>query len=365
MSKKKLSSTNNRSLQRFISIVTITSIIITLVVFITGKDNIHSLLSTIVQQIWKTNVDGSVGEDLYDNYIKLSIPNAVKGSRIGERSYDIACWLENQTSEELVITQIVTSRYNNDIRHDGSAVYRLDEIGTILLGPHERTDHSFHGNAFIPKRIEIEIYHNLSDIPSKFSCDLKTQYLDGLPPTKLSLSAISQGYDSALAIESVLQHSAHKHENLYLFTMIPGNSMVVLDYESKLKIVVVKSWLLNLVNQSNELISYHVSEESVVEYSPSKSLIPLRPIPIPKISNQKALEIATNSGWTCGNRDDLKLIGGKMEGQWTTAWLLPYRDTNSNTVIIEATSGVRVTMTIENGTNYLDSKVIFERWDNN
>jgi hypothetical protein len=351
---------NPRShLRRLLSAIGVLSAVLAIAVFLTGIENARLAWKAVVALVWRQHTHGAAGDELYDKFIRITIPRAIKGSMLAGQPYDVGYIMENLTSEELAIGTIDTTRYNRHYHQDGMPIYQLTELTSMILKPNQKIDGVFQGNAILPESIVIKIHHNLANSPSTFSCDLRAEYLGPLPKLRLSEHAIQEGYDGAIALQQAVRQAKQGREGIYFFSMFPSEATVVLDRESTLKRYIVKRWHITLVDSANRLLFFDVGDGSVIESGRSDSHIPLRPVPIPTVGNQRALSIATENGWTCGNWDDFKLLGGKMDGRWTCVWLLPYRDQKSEIVMIEANKGIRVTMSIEKGAGLLDDLPVF------
>jgi hypothetical protein len=292
---------------------------------------------------------GEAGEWLSDKYVGVRIPNTVRGMLLADEPYSVDIEIRNQTSNVLYIPEIVVRHFNDAYSRSHESVFEGIIHLTLHLNPHQIDTVTYTGNRILPERVSVSIAQNLSNDPSKFEVDVGGEVISPLGSRQLPPDAVSAGFDGLSAIKKALEYSRDWLTNAHVFVVHPLNSSGYLDRETRLKFIKVDTWRVSLINEMNIIHDFHVSEQSITELGRFESSIEFRPVPIPRIGNQEALRLMNDKNIICSDWRDVKLIGGKKEGEWTCAWHLPYLDCNSEPIIVDAISGERVSMEILRG----------------
>lgn len=306
------------------------------------------LFTLYLISIWpapRERTEGSAGERLYDRYIGVLIPQRFKGMLLAEENYDLQMELENQSSMTMYISKIIATYSNAEVAkllgRPNKIVYVTTDHVTRYVKSHEKQVISVEAGPYLPRNVEVSIYHSLSDKPSWFFVDVGGIVVDLPEPRHLPPEKIYHGIDGLVAIEKAKNKARIWSKDVNLVVAFPGNKNLILEPHSRLKVTQVKSWGVSFCSCTKGGYFVMVGEDQIEgsEYDYEGNC---NPFPFPQIGNQQALELADRNNLLCANWKTLSLVGGKVGEKWTCAWYLPYLGPDSFPLLIDATTGHRL-----------------------
>ena len=169
-------------------------------------------------------LSGNVGEWLYDSYLKVQVTNKFLGPILSDENYHFILNIENRSSVLVYIPRIKVEYYNPEVsklfKTKTDKTFTHEDNRTYYLFPNQKDTISLLCNELLPRIANIEIYHNLSAQPSKFTIDFESTSQEPPCPSPLPDVAIQRGMNSLTAIELAHQKQyngtiAHKFILVY------------------------------------------------------------------------------------------------------------------------------------------------------
>lgn len=317
-------------------------------------------LSAIVALILMFFIFIKPSADICDQYLCIDIPEKSVGTMLSEKPYDLKINIKNRTSTEMFVSEVLVRKYNAEAAKRMGLSDELIHIGQfygpILIEPHENKEISIVGNEILPVKAEVAILHSLSGKASEFNLALPNELQEMPEPRVLPKEAIYTGIDGIPAIQKALVDARNWSPDAHLIAAFPGESSQILEPQSRLKALVIKSWVVTLFSARQE--KYYtalVQDDIILEkkvYSGESKANPddYHPTPVPILGNQKALELVSANRLICGNWKSLRLSNVKVGSEWSLAWFLPYRGADSLPLAVDAISGDLLSMGGKTGT---------------
>ena len=298
--------------------------------------------------------NGGVGKTVYDEHISVLLLNEFRGPILASEKYNLVLELGNKSSQPLHVMKIVVRSYNEKVKElfefKSDLTFTSEHHVPVYLEPHEKKTVSIVGNEILPNRIEVDVYHNQSDLVSRFTFDAVGYVLAAPRPRKLGKQALYIGFDGYDAILMAKTDALKWSNTLYLVAAIPGNTKVYMDPDAGLKYIEIESWIVTFCSPEAKQYVVIVDQDYVngreIEVA-QKSLVMA---PLPVLGNQRVTDLANQAGLLVSDwKNGPRLLGGKVGGKWTCAWYLPYIGPDSNPLIIDAQTGHRLHISSSEG----------------
>jgi len=290
-----------------------------------------------------TNPEGYAGKWLQDEYVRIRFPSECKGWILSDEPYDLKMDMQNRMANTLYVSKIVARRFNAEaaklLGAETDLIHTHEYHVPVYLQPNEMQTVSLNGNEILPKVIEVEIYHNLAVVPSKFKVDVGGIAIS--PPVRKPLpkKAIYTGLDGLSAIRQAVAKASEWSKEFHIICAFPGTNKVYLDGETGLKYIEADGWVVTFCSPAHKLFTIIIEGSVIKDYREMQSEKSCNPVPLPKIGNQEALQLTNDHGLIRADWKNLRLIGGKIGENWTCVWELPYRGPDSLPIVIDALTG--------------------------
>jgi len=310
---------------------------------------------------------GKSGEWLCDGILCIRIPHSMTGQILADEQYVLEAQLMNLTANTVYLPLVTVRSYNAEaMQHlglDSELVHTVEDHRGHNVPPNETVKISIPLNEILPQRIELAMVQSITARVSTFSVDVGGEAIP-LSRRRLSNGAVYQGLDGLVAMKSAVDFISEQVQDTRLFLAYPVGLEVTIDETSGLKAYAVNMWLVELCSSSKMIFTVAVSSDSIMVLGEDRSRIDCNPIPFPKIGNQGALASANGDGLIHGDCGNLRLIGGRFGDEWTCAWLLPYLDASYEQIAIDALTGNRLRMEVQQvGDSQLDILIVFHSYE--
>jgi hypothetical protein len=306
-------------------------------------------------------------DEICDQYLCIDIPEKSVGTLFSENPYDLKMNIKNRTSTEMFVSSVMVKKFNKEAAKRmglSSELIHVGEFhGPIMIEPHEKETISIVGNEILPVRAEINILHSLSDKASEFEMVLPNEIQKMPAPRILPKEAIYTGTDGVFAIHKALSDAKTWSPDAHIIAAFPAESKELLEPESRLKILDISSWVVTIFSpEQGKYYTAIVKDDSILEkkvYLGKNDPSPddRHPTPIPLLGNQKTLALVNANRLICGNWKSLRLSNVPVGSQWSLAWFLPYRGSDSLPIIVDAVSGDLLSMDVKTGSFRRDFKL--------
>ncbi len=290
-----------------------------------------------------TKLTGNAGEWLRDNYVSIRFPDKCKGTILSDEPYNLKMDIQNRTANTLYVSKIITRRFNDKaaklLKETHDLIHTHEYHVPVYLPPNEMQTVLLNGNEILPKIIEVEVYHNLAVVPSKFKVDVKGIVIS--PPVRKPFSnkVVLAGMDSLAAIKQASAKVSEQSKEFYILSAFPGTNKTYFDDETGLKFIEVEGWVVTFCSPTHKQFAVVIEGNDINDYGDTQSEESCNPVPLPKIGNQEALRLANDNGLIRADWSSFRLVGGRIGERWTCAWALPYLGPDSLPIMIDALTG--------------------------